>query len=298
MAGLGRKVWAADEVLSATDLQSYIQDQVVFVYASAAARDAAILAPTEGMVCYLKDTNALVQFDGASWVDVLPNTGTAGTYTKVTTDAKGRVTSGTTLAAADIPALDASKITSGTFTVSQIPTLTVSKLSDYGTGTWTGTIYTGGNIRGNDVVGIGGAQFDYGIKSIGAYNNDLSSQTRKAVWQGATEGAYGYAPSTRVKKQDIVDCALSADAVAALRLVDFRYKSAVAEHGDDAAVEIGLIAEDLLEIPGMERFVFYDDAGEPAGIHYELLALALIPAIQSQGERISRLEDIVNGLVK
>lgn len=36
--------------------------------------------------------------------------GTAGTYTKVTTDAKGRVTSGTTLAATDIPTLTAVKI--------------------------------------------------------------------------------------------------------------------------------------------------------------------------------------------
>jgi hypothetical protein len=36
--------------------------------------------------------------------------GTAGTYTKVTTDAKGRVTSGTTLIAADIPTLTAVKI--------------------------------------------------------------------------------------------------------------------------------------------------------------------------------------------
>ncbi|MDG0816078.1 tail fiber domain-containing protein [Bdellovibrio svalbardensis] len=43
----------------------------------------------------------------------LKNTGTAGTYTKVTTDAQGRVTSGTTLAAADIPGLDWTKITSG-----------------------------------------------------------------------------------------------------------------------------------------------------------------------------------------
>ena len=40
----------------------------------------------------------------------LANAGTAGTYTKVTTDAKGRVTSGTTLAATDIPTLTASKI--------------------------------------------------------------------------------------------------------------------------------------------------------------------------------------------
>lgn len=43
----------------------------------------------------------------------LPNTGTAGTYTKLTTDAQGRVSSGTTLAASDIPSLAWSKITSG-----------------------------------------------------------------------------------------------------------------------------------------------------------------------------------------
>jgi len=36
--------------------------------------------------------------------------GTAGTYTKVTTDAKGRVTSGTTLSATDVPTLTLSKI--------------------------------------------------------------------------------------------------------------------------------------------------------------------------------------------
>lgn len=41
----------------------------------------------------------------------LANAGTAGTYTKVTTDAKGRVTSGTTLGESDIPSLSPSKIT-------------------------------------------------------------------------------------------------------------------------------------------------------------------------------------------
>jgi phage-related tail fiber protein len=40
----------------------------------------------------------------------LASVGTAGTYTKVTTDAKGRVTAGTTLAATDIPTLTAAKI--------------------------------------------------------------------------------------------------------------------------------------------------------------------------------------------
>jgi hypothetical protein len=43
----------------------------------------------------------------------LASVGTAGTYTKVTTDAKGRVTYGTTLSSGDIPNLDMSKITTG-----------------------------------------------------------------------------------------------------------------------------------------------------------------------------------------
>jgi trimeric autotransporter adhesin len=49
----------------------------------------------------------------------LVNVGTAGTYTKVTTDAKGRVTYGTTLAAGDIPNLDASKIDNGVFPIAR-----------------------------------------------------------------------------------------------------------------------------------------------------------------------------------
>jgi len=43
----------------------------------------------------------------------LKNTGTVGTYTKVTTDAQGRVTAGASLAAVDIPNLDWAKITTG-----------------------------------------------------------------------------------------------------------------------------------------------------------------------------------------
>lgn len=45
-----------------------------------------------------------------SVVLTLANTGVAGTYTKVTTDSKGRVTSGTTLASGDIPTIDVSQV--------------------------------------------------------------------------------------------------------------------------------------------------------------------------------------------
>ncbi|MNO12986.1 hypothetical protein D3C76_26060 [compost metagenome] len=59
----------------------------------------------------------------------LANSGvSAGVYPKVTVDAKGRVTGGALLLAADIPALDAGKVTTGAFAAARIPTLDASKV--------------------------------------------------------------------------------------------------------------------------------------------------------------------------
>jgi hypothetical protein len=57
-----------------------------------------------------------------------------GTYTKVTVDQKGHVTAGATLTAADIPSLDASKITTGTFSSGFLApnSVTAEQLADYG----------------------------------------------------------------------------------------------------------------------------------------------------------------------
>lgn len=62
------------------------------------------------------------------------NTTTAGTYTKVTVDAQGHISVGATLAATDIPALDASKITTGTFGSQFLAanSVTADQLADYG----------------------------------------------------------------------------------------------------------------------------------------------------------------------
>lgn len=60
MAGLGRKVFNAGEVLSAANVQGYLQDQVVQVYSGTAARSSALgTAVSEGMTSYLTDSNEL-----------------------------------------------------------------------------------------------------------------------------------------------------------------------------------------------------------------------------------------------
>lgn len=63
------------------------------------------------------------------------NSTTAGTYTKITVDAQGHATAGTTLSASDIPALDSSKITTGTFSTALLADngVTAAKLADYAT---------------------------------------------------------------------------------------------------------------------------------------------------------------------
>ena len=68
MAGLGRKVFAAGEVLTAANVQGYLQDQVVQVYDDATDRSTVLgTAVTEGMVSYLKDVNTVQVWDGTSW---------------------------------------------------------------------------------------------------------------------------------------------------------------------------------------------------------------------------------------
>lgn len=76
----GWKEWAIAEVVEASDFQTYIQDQVVQVYADSGARGSALgTAVSEGMVSYLEDTNALEVYDGSSWGGIAPGDITAVT---------------------------------------------------------------------------------------------------------------------------------------------------------------------------------------------------------------------------
>ena len=68
-AGLGFKTFTTGEVLTAADTNGYLM-QGVLVFASAAARDAAITAPQEGQFAYLKDTNVTTYYTGSAWTNL------------------------------------------------------------------------------------------------------------------------------------------------------------------------------------------------------------------------------------
>ena len=68
-AGLGFKTFTTGEVLTAADVNGYLM-QGVLVFASAAARDAAITSPQEGQFAYLKDTNVTTYYTGSAWANL------------------------------------------------------------------------------------------------------------------------------------------------------------------------------------------------------------------------------------
>jgi hypothetical protein len=91
------KVFANGFALNASELNTYLMNQSVMVFANAAARTAAF-TPTEGMVTYLEDTNALEVYNGTAWVAVGQDTVLTNvliTAPRETTNIQADATSGT-----------------------------------------------------------------------------------------------------------------------------------------------------------------------------------------------------------
>lgn len=81
MAGAGYKLFATGDVLTAAQVNTYLMQQTVMVFASSAARTTALSGVVaEGMVSYLLDTNATEVYDGSAWVGI----GNSGDITGVT----------------------------------------------------------------------------------------------------------------------------------------------------------------------------------------------------------------------
>ena len=92
MAGLGRKVFTAGDVLTASDVQNYLMDQTVMVFAGTAARSSAIATPTEGMLATRTDLDQIDYYNGSAWVSALPLSAWT-TYTPTVSSTTGSITS-------------------------------------------------------------------------------------------------------------------------------------------------------------------------------------------------------------
>jgi hypothetical protein len=68
-APLGYKDFTTGEILTANDVDGYLM-QGIWVFASAAARDAAVTSPQEGNFAYLKDTNVTTYYTGSAWTNL------------------------------------------------------------------------------------------------------------------------------------------------------------------------------------------------------------------------------------
>ena len=110
MAGAGFKVWATGDLVNASDLNTYIQEQVVMVFDDSTARDSAVSSPAEGMFCFLKDSNTLQFYDGSAWANFIGE----GDITGVT--AGNGLCGGGTSGAVSL-ALDLNELTSATINV-------------------------------------------------------------------------------------------------------------------------------------------------------------------------------------
>lgn len=113
------------------DIYRWSGSGYIEIAVSAGTADTALRLATARTLSLTGDGSGSVAFDGSSDAAIpltLSNTGvSAGTYPKVTVDGKGRVIAGSSLAATDIPALDASKITSGVIADARLPTSQAGK---------------------------------------------------------------------------------------------------------------------------------------------------------------------------
>jgi hypothetical protein len=92
MAGAGYKLFQTGDVLTAAQVNTYLNEQTVMVFANAAARTSALTSVlAEGMMSYLQDTNSVEVYNGSSWVNV----GNAGDITEVQAGVGISIASGT-----------------------------------------------------------------------------------------------------------------------------------------------------------------------------------------------------------
>jgi hypothetical protein len=168
-AGLGSKTFVTGEVLTAGDVNGYLM-QGVLVFASSAARSAAITSPQEGQYSYLKDTNATEYYDGSAWVGA-----PQGDITAVNTAVTSGLTGGAASGAVDLSLLlnfNAQTGTTYTLVSTDLNKLVTTSNASAVTVTVPPSVFSAGQQINVQSIGVGLTSFAQGagvtITSTGA----------------------------------------------------------------------------------------------------------------------------------
>ena len=207
----GYKTFNTGDVLTAAQVQYYLQNQSIMYFASAAARDAALTAGIvqEGMFAYLADTNTTVFYDGTTWQsfgtgDVTGLTAGAGI---TITNASGPVP---TIALATNPTLTSPKevaTISGTAATGAINidvvTSSVNIRTANATGNWTINVRGDGSTTLNSLMTTGEqitVVFESPNGAVAYYPTAFSVDGSAVVpkWLGGTAPSSGNVNSTDV----------------------------------------------------------------------------------------------------
>jgi hypothetical protein len=163
MAGAGYKLFTTGSVLTASEVNTYLNEQTVMVFANAAARTTALASVlAEGMVSYLKDTDATEVYNGSAWVGIA----NSGDITGVTTGTDSGLTGGVTSGTADLKLqlqFNAQTGTTYTLVVGDLNKLVTCSNASGITVTVPPSVFSAGNQIHLQQIGAGQVTFAQGV---------------------------------------------------------------------------------------------------------------------------------------
>jgi hypothetical protein len=194
-AGLGFKDFVTGEVLTAADVDGYLM-QNIWVFASTAARDAAVTAPAEGNFAFTKDTDSLWYYNGAAWV-----------ASGATGDIEG-VTAGTGISGGG---------TSGTVTITNSMATAIDAKGDLVVGTGADT-FSKLTVGANGTTLVADSAEATGLKWAAASGGSTYAVFRDKKSSGTASGTFtAGAWRTRVindtLKNDITGCSIASNQI-------------------------------------------------------------------------------------